>query len=259
MKLLADFHQAILTDDGAKIAHAIKPHSRLSPEEQFAIYSNGYRIRLLAAIRSDYPALTYYLGDKKFDNAALQYIEKNPPTSYNLDFYPHKFAEFYNACHPREGGDLNDIFATELAILEATIAEVFMLSDSQPLAADALSKLTPEEFGDKKLQLRTASRMLKFFTNANDYLTSQRENKSLNPNAQSQFILIYRHNNEVHRYELSNAEFLLLQQLLLDNTILQSLEKVTNEHEELAETITTSIQRWFQEWLNSSIFQNNHP
>jgi hypothetical protein len=247
MKLLADFHQAILANNPEKIATALKPHPRLLPEAQFAIYSNGYRIRLLAAIRSDYPALIAYLGDKKFDNFALQYIEKTPPKSYNLDLYPHKFAEFTS-------NNSDDIFAKELAILEGIIAEVFMLPDSNPLSPEALSNLSPEEFGKKKLQLCTASRLLQFSTNVNEWLNEQRAGNSKEIEMSANFLLVYRHNNEVQRYKLSQAEFLLLQQLSLGNTIMETLEKVTGEHEELAEIIAINLQKYFQEWISKEFF-----
>jgi hypothetical protein len=248
MKLLADLHQAILANDSTKIVSTLKAHPRLSPEQQFAIYADGYRIRLLAAVRSDFPALIAYLSDKKFNALALDYIEKNPPKSYNLDFYPHKFAGFVEQ-------NSDDIFASEIAILEGAIAEVFMLPDSEPLAADELSKLTPEEFGETKLSLRTASCLLQFSTNVNEWLNKQRTgDQDLKTQTQRLYLLIYRHNNEVQRYELPQAEFLLLQHLLLGNTILQSLEKVASEHEKLAEIIAINLQKYFQEWISKEFF-----
>jgi len=247
MTLLTDFHKALLVNDGAKIALALKPHPRLSPEQQFAIYADGYRIRLVAAIRSDYPASLDYLGEQKFDALALQYIEQNPPKSYNLDFYPHKFAEFV-------AENFEDVFAIELAILEGAIAEVFMLPDSEPLAPNALTNLSTEEFGEKKLQLRTASRLLQFYTNVNEWLNVQRAGDKLQPEFITNFLWIYRHNNEVQRYELSQAEFLMLQQFSLGNTITETLEKVTGEHEELTEIVAENLQQYFQKWVSKEFF-----
>jgi len=68
------------------------------------------------------------------------------------------------------------------------------------------------------------------------------------------FLLVYRLNNEVQRYELSQAEFLLLQQLSLGNTIMETLEKVTVEHEELAEIIAENLQQYFQKWISKEFF-----
>ena len=67
---LTTFHQAILTNDATAVLPALKPHPRLSGAQQFAIYSEGYRIRLVAAIASDYPLTRALLGEKKFDAAA---------------------------------------------------------------------------------------------------------------------------------------------------------------------------------------------
>lgn len=248
MKLLADFHAAILENNAAKIASALKPHPRLSPEQQFAIYADGYRIRLLQAIRSDYPELIAYLGENIFDKLASGYIEKNPPTSYNLDFYPHKFASFISQ-------NSSDVFVMELAILESAIAEVFMLPDSDALAADALTKLSPEELGETRLNLRTASHLLKFSTNANEWLTAERSGNSIEPKTTENFLLIYRHNNEVHRLPLSQAAYLLLAELLQGNTLNQALESIAAQSPELLQTIAENLQIWFAEWVGNGVFR----
>ncbi len=249
MKLLEEFHSAILMGDGTEILSAIKPHPRLSPAQQFAIYAGGYRVRLIAAIRSDYPALLEYLGDSGFDALALAFIEKNPPTSYNLDFYPHKFAEFVQE-------NSEDIFAKDLARLEGTIAEVFMLPDSEPLAANTLQQLSPEEFGGLKLRLRTAARLLTFSTNVHDWLTQQRsENQNHKPEARDpSHLLIYRHNNEVQRLPLSAAAFALLQQLEAGKTVATAIDNVENANPEYMDEIASNLQSWFAQWLSDGFF-----
>jgi len=248
MKLLADFHTAILKNNPEKIAPAIKAHPRLSPEQQFAIYADGYRIRLAQAVRSDYPALVAYLGDKVFDESALRYIEQNSPKSYNLDFYPHKFAEFL-------GNNSEDVFAVELAALESAIAEVFMLPDSEPLAPDALAKLSSEEFGEMILPLRKAAKLLSFSYDVNGWLNEQRAGNTRQlPEAANQFLLVYRHNNEVQRLPVSEAGFALLKELATGKTVSDALDLVINKTPDYSEEITTNLQNWFAQWLVSGVF-----
>jgi len=251
MKLLEDFHSAILANDGAQILPALKPHPRLSPAQQFSIYAEGYRIRLLAAVCSDYPVLISYLGNKKFDDLALQYIEQNPPTSYNLDFYPHKFADFLCA-------NYDDVFAGDLARLEGAIAEVFMLPDSAPILSDDMAQKSPEEFGEMFLPLRDASRLLEFTSNANDYLSAQRaDNLRPKPQSISQHLLIYRHNNEVQRLQLSEAGFTLLQKLENGKNVVNALDDLITQRPELSEEITNNLQNWFTSWVSGGVFKQN--
>lgn len=276
MKLLEDFHNAILTNNGSHIFNALKAHPRLTPAQQFSIYADGYRIRLLSAIRSDYPSLLEYMGQEIFDNFALQYIEKNPPQSYNLDIYPHKFADFLCNNH-------HDIFANDLALLECAIAEVFMLPDSQAILPEEIAKKSPEEFGKMIFSLRKASRFLKLATNANDYLSAQRKISSSlrggvadvaihnhdkedwiaspklarNDNTESKYMLVYRNNNEVQRLEISSAGLCLLQQLADGKTVENALEETILNNPEFSEEIASNLQNWFAEWFLNGVFKQN--
>jgi len=251
MKILENFHSALLVNDGEAIFSALKLHPRLTPAQQFAIYADGYRIRLLAAVRSDYPALLEYVGAKNFDRLACQYIEKNPPTNYNLDFYPHEFAEFL--CE-----NYDDIFACDLARLEGAIAKVFMLPDSSPFLPEEMAKKSPEEFGEMVFPLRIASRLVRFSANVNEFLNAQRgDNSSHKPQATSQYLLIYRHNNEVQRLQLSEAAFALLSQLAAGKNVANALDDAIAQCPEFAEEIARNLQSWFAGWVGGGVFQQN--
>ena len=152
LTLLEDFHSAILTGDAAPAIASIKRNPRLAPDEQLAIYIDGYRIRLTQAIRSDYPALLALLGNQVFDSMALAYIENHPPMGFNLDRYPYGFAAFVRDHH-------GDGFAADLATLEGAIAEVFVMPESDPLDPSMLAALAPEAFGDLVLQSQQALRV----------------------------------------------------------------------------------------------------
>lgn len=249
MKLYSDFHKAILENDAAKITTVFKAHSRLTVAQQFAIYSEGYRIRLTQAIRSDYPILLKLLGDSAFDTLAGVYIKQNSPTSYNLDFYPHKFARFV-------GENMEEVFASELAILEGAIAEVFMCPDSEPFSLDKFSKIVPENFGDMVFNLRTACRLLQFSYPVSEWLSDARVQEILPeilPKNRS-FLLVVRHNNEVQRHSLSEQEFVLLTNLVNGKNVAEALEKTLDEQPSYAENIINNLQRWFIGWIKNGVF-----
>ncbi len=249
MKIYSDFHNAILKNDDTQIKPAVKPHPRLDASQQFAIYSDGYRIRLLHAIRSDYPILLKLLGDEIFDSLAYAYIEQNPPNNYNLDFYPHKFAEFVSI-------NSDNAFAVDLAILEATIAEVFMLPDSEPLSPENLSEISADDFGEMNLKLRIACRLLRFNYQVSDWLTVARAENNL-PQITlptSSWLLVLRHNNEVQRHNLSEQEFSLLQNLVSGKNVSDALDATLDEHESHAVAIVNNLQAYFANWVANGVF-----
>lgn len=252
MKLLDAFHNAILTHDDSEIVHSIKPHPRLDPSQQFAVYADGYRIRLIHAIKSDYPVLLQRIGHNVFDTYAGQYIEENPPKSYNLDLYPHKFALFFS--EKNEGS-----FDSELAVLEAAIAEVFMLPDSDAFSPHQMRDILPESFGTMTLKFRIACHLLQFTYPTSEWLTRARSSDMDDlpaiPSPQTNWLLLVRHNNEVHRHNLSEQAFTLLRNLADGKCISDALEATLNRYESDAEYIISNLQKWFINWVENGVFQ----
>jgi len=244
-RLLDEFHTAILTGDTTSAAESIKKNTRIAPEEQLAIFIEGYRIRLTQAIRSDYPALLALLGDKIFDALALQYIKNHPPMGFNLDRYPHEFAAFMH-------DNRDDGFAAEIAALEGMIAEVFMMEESTPLTPSALTGLTPEDFGNLVLKPRNASRLLAFDYPVDDWLAAQRAgNIPSRPEKGATFLYVYRHQNNVQRVALTEAAYSLLGRLFNGLSVGEALDVPAH-----TESIAANLQLWFAEWMEKGFFRS---
>jgi hypothetical protein len=247
---LLRFQQAILQGKASNALADIKPNPRLSPEQQMNIYIEGYRLRLLAALASDYPALLALLGKQAFDKAALAYIESTPSVSYNLDVYPHAFAAHFAKARPED-------FASELAQLESALATVFMAEESTPLTADALATLSPEALGETVLRLRTASRLLAFCNPVSQWLDAQRQSQNTPPPqaACNEYVLVYRHENSVRREPLSAAAYWLLKALHEGMSVAGAIEQVAAQHPDHAEELASHLQGWFCEWTQKGVFR----
>ena len=126
-RLFEDLHAAILNNDVARIKADLKNNDG---EKRFAIYAEGYRLRLQEALKADYPALLSVLGNTAFEEQAQHYIEHHAPTGYNLDTYPQGFAKHL----------LPDDFASNLAKLESYIAIIFMAEESEAIPLSVLHK-----------------------------------------------------------------------------------------------------------------------
>lgn len=244
------FHNAILKKDAQLVAPAIRGDDRLSAQSRMAIYIDGYRIRLTLAIRSDYPTLLALLGDASFDAAARAYIESTPPAHFSLDRYPHGFADFFRA-------NSEDVFAADIAALEAAIADVFMDEDSEPLSPQELASITPEAFGAVTLSPRKASRLMRFAYPVEDALLAVRDGKTpARPQAEASYMFLARHNNEVQRHVLSHAEYVLLTALTKRLPVGQSLESAAESHADLLPEIAGNLQTWFSRWAANGFFQS---
>ncbi|NBX02661.1 MAG: DUF2063 domain-containing protein [Alphaproteobacteria bacterium] len=241
--LLDNFHHAIVARDAGAVVDTIKPNPRITPEQQMAIYIGGYRLRLIAALKSDYPALAHYWGNAEFENAARSFIECTPSTYFNLDKYPHQFAHFI----AMRGGD---DFAAELAELEGAIAEVFMDEESAALQPSDLSGLTDKTFGELVLRPRAASRLLTFSYPVDSWLTAEREGKNpARPEPETTYLYVYRHNNEVRRAPLSAAAHTLLSAIISGKTVASALDANPN-------IIPAELQLWFCQWVSEGFFRS---
>lgn len=247
--LFADFQDAVLTGDASVATPLIRHNPRLAPARQLAIYIDGYRLRLLAAIRADYPGLLALVGDEVFDRLALDYIENHPPQHFNLDRYPHGFAAY--VCELAR-----DEFAAEIAILEGAISEVFMMEESEPLLPSMLASMTLETFGAMTLQPRLASRLLPFSYPAGDWLDEQRAGHApARPAPESSFMYLYRHRHNVQRAPLPEAAYRLLERLFKGLPVAEALDATMTAYPASAETIAANLKPWFAEWVGSGFFR----
>ena len=243
------FHAALLTNDATLLLPLLQPHPRLSGAQQFGVYAHAYRQRLVDAIASDYPLTRDLLGGDAFDAAALAYAEENVPTSYHLDTYPHPFGVWFDH-------HIADPFAGELARMEAAIAEVFMLPDSAPLAADDFARLTPESFGAQLLVMRTALRFMECHYPTHEWVNAARAGVQPPPRPAPQisYVLLVRHRNAVQRLALEEAEYALLRALASGLTVEQALDAVVAEDVRHLPVVAAHVHAWFSAWVSNGVF-----
>ncbi len=248
--VLNDFHDAILTQDNAHAISHLKPNPRITPQAQIAIYIGGYHIRLTSAIRTDYPALFNILGEETFNVLARDYIEANPSADFNLDRYPHGFANFVAAQQIPP-------FARNVARFESTIAQVFMLPDSDALDATRLTSLAPNAFANLVLMTRTACQLLALEFDVDTYITTTHANPQMpTPPMQPTHLCLVRHENEVKRHPLSPAEYHLLGHIFGGLCIDEALDATITHDPNSEPEIAAKLESWFAKWLKSGFFRD---
>jgi hypothetical protein len=239
MKKTLEKLQNSIIGNNTQATDLLKTNSKISKQKQLQIYQEGYKIRLLQAVKSDYPTFCFYMGEEESDKIILDFVENNNSEFYSLDFYPFKFSDYIQ----------NKNISTEanqLATLESYIAQIFYAKDSAPLTAQHITQMSEVELDSFRFKPRTASAILQFDYDVENYLQKFRagENPSQIENRKN-YIYIVRNNNEVKRFYLDEEEFVTLNNLLSG----QSTEAAVNS--ELAQEL---FPQWLNKWLINGFF-----
>ncbi len=115
--------QGAILDGRAEAAPHVRSSNRLTAEARIGVYARGYRLRLLDALKGEFPVLAALVGPLVFEMFARGYIAARPPRSYTLYDLGAGFADYLEAARPPDHGALADAPAA-LARIERARAEV---------------------------------------------------------------------------------------------------------------------------------------
>ncbi|MGZ3621094.1 MAG: HvfC/BufC family peptide modification chaperone, partial [Candidatus Binataceae bacterium] len=120
----------------------IEGDDRLSAAERLEIYANAYFYRILDCLKEDFPATLATLGADNFHNLVTGYLIEYPPTEPSIAYAGRYMSEFLRH-HP-----LSERwpFIAELARLERALTEVFHAAEAEPLSAEAMRSVAPEDW-----------------------------------------------------------------------------------------------------------------
>ncbi|MDE1900971.1 MAG: putative DNA-binding domain-containing protein [Alphaproteobacteria bacterium] len=248
---LNHLQSSILHGDPAEAASLVRPKPHLSAEKQLGVYLEGYRLRLVQAVRNDYPCLGHYLGATRMNDLVAAYVEATPSCSYNLDFYPFGFGAFVRQAS-------QDPAAHDLAVLEQAIAEIFMAPDSNPLTAAVFAQLDPETLGSMVFYPRAANRLLRLTHDVERYLAAWKKGEPELTIAPDRIHLcVLRHNNEVQRHRLEPEEYHLLENLAAGQVFGQAIEPPQANHPQDSDLFAAKVMNWLPRWVGEGFFKQS--
>ncbi len=249
MQQLERLHRAIIDGNPEPVLPDLRPHPRLSPRQQMAIYVHGYRERLTNAVLGDYPCLAHYLGEQAMKALAKSYAETVPSRSYNLDFYPFGFC-----CFVRE--HVADPAAGDLADFESAIAEVFMLPESTPLTIESFRNFDIEALGAMALPLRKEARLLSCNHHVETYWQNFKDGTAAaDIPAKPCHLIIYRPQHDVLRHRLDPIEFALLQCLSDNQNLAAAIDHVIAQSGVAVGSLALSLAGWLPRWIGAGYFR----
>jgi hypothetical protein len=110
--------------------------------EVFAVYHDGFRLRMAEFLSHDFPVLREALGDEVFGAIAEAYIEARPSRHRNARWFGAGLPAFLAQTPPFAG----DAFARGLAALEEALARGFDAADAPGLPLDRVGATPPEDW-----------------------------------------------------------------------------------------------------------------
>ncbi|HTN73603.1 MAG TPA: DNA-binding domain-containing protein [Pirellulaceae bacterium] len=242
-----------------QIAAQITASSRQTAYERLAIYHHAYLARLIDCLGAMFPALLATLEADAFAALAAAYLEQHPSKSYTLNHLADRFSDFLQASRPPRESNLPDAedFLIELARLEQAIDQIFDgpgSEDTPPMELAALSRLTPEQLAECRIELTAGARLLASAFDVSGYYTQFRRGETLAPpRLVASWLLLYRREYIVRRLALSAAQFALLATLNSGGSVTAGIQAAWSKYSGTADEFQAELGAWFRDWAADGV------
>ncbi len=204
-----------IRDRKTKLAGKILPGGKLTAKKAIRVYQQGYAVRLTDAIATNYEAMWYTLGDKKFFKLCDDYRAAHPSTTYNLNIYGDKLPSFVATKFPKLP------YLQHLARFEWLLFEVF--NSAENASAFDLSKVNAEKdvfvFQPSARLFSSPFRVYELWRNR------RRLAKGYSPKnfISDEFVLLYKYQHRHYFAALTQNQFAIMHSLLKGKTITQAI------------------------------------
>lgn len=133
------FQRYVLAGD-PHIAPQVAASGQGTSIERLRIYAEGYRLRLIEALETHFPALQQALGSQAFANMGRAYIDAFPSQYRSIRWFGEHLATFLINQQPFS----EQPWLSELAAFEWAISTAFDAEDSPIVNVDGVAAVPPE-------------------------------------------------------------------------------------------------------------------
>ena len=144
-----------------RIAQHIVGTPRVNVPTRLAIYSDAYRLRLLEALRVDFPALHTLAGDAEFECIGRAYLHAHPSGHFSIRYFGQHLAGFL-----RQDARWRalPVFA-EMAAFEWALGLSFDAFDSPQIGVEDVAAIPPGGWAHMRLDLHPSLQRLDLLWN----------------------------------------------------------------------------------------------
>jgi Putative DNA-binding domain len=239
----------------------IKPNDRLTSFERLEIYNRQYWFRILSALSEDFPGLRAIVGEKRFDNMAVEYLYECPSRSFTLRNLGSRLESWLRQ-HPEHIAG-NEQITLDMVRLEWAEIEAFDGASKPRLTQADLPALGP----DPKFQLQPYIRLLDLNYPVDDLLirvrreleetdivsnavterVHSRSRRRVLPKPERVFLAVHRADNMVFFKRIDREAFIILSALRDGKSLSEAVDEVDWSGRNIEEAMG-DVQKWFAYW-----------
>jgi len=204
-------------------------------DSQLEVYAHAYVVRLVEALRYNYPAVHRALGDEGFDAMGRRYLDRYPSTHSSIRWFGASLADFLQ--HHETYGQ-SPVLA-DLARFEWAIRHTIDAADAERVSSEFLMSVPPDEWGDLQFDLHPSVSLLTLKWNAPELCraltdeTANSDERDIRPVRQPLHWLVYRKPNLVSAWlSLSEAQFAALKAIRLGTAFADVCERFAGEDDQ---------------------------
>lgn len=198
------FQEHVLHGDTEMLA-LISADVRPNPAARLAIYAHAYRLRLLEALETDFPALHTLAGDALFEQLGRAYIDAHPSTHFSIRYFARHLSAFLADTAPFR----NSPVLAEMAALEWTLTLAFDAADDAVFNEATFAALPPEHWPGMRLHLHASVHWHEFRWNVAELWSAIDQQRAPEPPAaypQPRTWLIWRRGLQTYFRPLERSE-----------------------------------------------------
>jgi hypothetical protein len=153
--------QSYLLGGDPRIVQRIVGTPRVNVPTRLAIYSDAYRLRLLEALRVDFPALHTLAGDAEFERIGRAYIDAHPSGHFSIRYFGRQLAGFLK----RDDRWRDQPVFAEIAAFEWALGLSFDAADSPLIGVEEVAAIPPGDWAHMRLDLNPSLQRLDLLWN----------------------------------------------------------------------------------------------
>lgn len=237
-------------------SHDIKlANTHLPAQTRLHIYYDAYRLRLLDALRNDFPALEKYLGEDKFIALSSEFIAEHPSQHPSLRWFGEQLPNFLQRhIYGKEQRELG-----ELAEFEWRQLMAFDAADTSLASIDELRTLPPEQWLRLTLELHPSLQLISCYSNAPalwNSLTNDKTTIAIEFTQEAQTWLLWRENLHVVYRPIDATEAWALTAFLNHKNVSDVCEGLCEWL--AAEQVPTQVAQYLQHWIRGGLVTKAH-
>lgn len=182
--------------------------ARAGRRRRMDVYAEAYRLRLIEALATDYPALQGRLGDEAFERLCRRYIDACPSRHASVRWFGEHLSRFLKAQPPW----VDWPHLAELAAFEWLQSEVFDAGDASLLSPDELAALPAEHWPELIVTLHPAVRLTRYRFNTPQLWQHALEGTAAHPVPGASRWLLWRYRLDIHWRSVPEDEWWALGQ-----------------------------------------------